>query len=325
MPFSALNPNARGAILALLAFAVYSSHDVLVKLMGERYSPVQIVFFTVLFSFPVFTVMMIRRSPSGSLWPRHPWWSLLRSAMVVITGFAAFTAFTLLPLAQTYALLFAMPMLITILSIPVLGERVGLARGIAVVVGLIGVLIVLRPGTSALSMGHLAGIIAAIAGATASVIVRKIGSEERSAVLLLYPLLANLVVMGAVLPWVYLPMSMAHVATFAAIAVLSLAGMALTIAAYRTAEATVVAPMQYSQIVWATFYGALIFSELPDAPTLLGAGIVILSGVFIVWRENAASPPSTQPVLKTRTRLDTGTAPRVGPIMEGGGESRPQA
>lgn len=324
MPLSALSPNARGALLALVAFAVYSTHDVFVKLMGERYSPVQIVFFTVLFSFPVFTLMMIRRSSSGSLWPRHPWWSLARAAMVLITGFAAFTAFTLLPLAQTYALLFAMPMLITILSVPMLGEKVGVARAIAVVVGLIGVLVVLRPGTTALSLGHLAGIIAAMAGAAASVIVRKIGGKESAAVLLLYPLLANLVVMGAVLPFVYVPMPLAHLATFAAIAVMSLAGMALTIAAYRVGEATVVAPMQYSQIVWATIYGALIFSELPDTPTLVGAGIVILSGVFIVWRENVSSPASGQPVLKTRTRLDTGTAPRVGQMIDNtGAEQRP--
>lgn len=324
MPLSALSPNARGALLALVAFAVYSTHDVFVKLMGERYSPVQIVFFTVLFSFPVFTMMMIRRNSSGSLWPRHPWWSLALAAMVLITGFAAFTAFTLLPLAQTYALLFAMPMLITILSVPMLGEKVGAARAIAVVVGLIGVLVVLRPGTTALSLGHLAGVIAAMAGAAASVIVRKIGGKESAAVLLLYPLLANLVVMGAVLPFVYVPMPLAHLATFAAIAVMSLAGMALTIAAYRVGEATVVAPMQYSQIVWATFYGALIFSELPDTPTLVGAGIVILSGVFIVWRENASSRTSGQPVLKTRTRLDTGTAPRVGQMIDNtGAEPRP--
>ncbi|MBL9059120.1 MAG: DMT family transporter [Mangrovicoccus sp.] len=324
MPLSALSPNARGAMLALAAFAVYSTHDVFVKLMGERYSPVQIVFFTVLFSFPVFTLMMIRRSSSGSLWPRHPWWSLARAAMVLITGFAAFTAFTLLPLAQTYALLFAMPMLITILSVPMLGEKVGAARAIAVVVGLIGVLVVLRPGTTALSLGHLAGVIAAMAGAAASVIVRKIGGRESAAVLLLYPLLANLMVMGVVLPFVYVPMPLEHLATFAAIAVMSLAGMALTIAAYRVGEATVVAPMQYSQIVWATVYGALIFSELPDTPTLVGAGIVILSGVFIVWRENASSPPSGQPVLKTRTRLDTGTAPRVGQMIDAGGaDQRP--
>lgn len=324
MMLSALSPNARGALLALMAFGVYSTHDVFVKLMGERYSPVQIVFFTVLFSFPVFTLMMIRRSSSGSLWPRHPWWSLARSAMVVITGFSAFTAFTLLPLAQTYALLFAMPMLITILSVPMLGEKVGAARAIAVVVGLIGVLIVLRPGGSALSVGHLAGIVAALSGAAASVIVRKTGGRESAAVLLLYPLLANLVVMGAVLPFVYVPMPLAHLATFALIAVMSLAGMSLTIAAYRVAEATVVAPMQYSQIVWATVYGALIFSEFPDMPTLVGAGIVILSGVFIVWRENASSPPSSQPVLKTRTRLDTGTAPRVGQMIDAGGaDQRP--
>ena len=210
-----------------------------------------------------------------------------------------------------------MPMLITILSVPILGERVGLHRGLAVIVGLIGVLIVLRPGSAPLSFGHLAGLVAAFASALGSIIVRKIGSEERSAVLLLYPLLANLVVMGGLLPTVYVPMPFLHLAAFAAIAALSLVATALTISAYRAGEATVVAPMQYSQIIWATIYGALIFSELPDLTTIVGAGIVILSGVYIVMRENGkAAHSSEQPVLNTRTRLETGTAPRISPILE---------
>lgn len=316
MTLAQLSPNARGALLALSAFAIFSGHDVLVKLLGERLSPVQIVFFSVLFSFPLLTLLLVSSKTEGHLRPRHPWWSLVRTIAVIVTGFSAFTAFTLLPLAQTYALLFATPLLITVLSIPVLGERVGVHRWAAVFVGLCGVLIVLRPGTTELQIGHIAGLVAAMGSATASIIVRKIGQAERSSVLLLFPLLGNLAVMGAALPFVYVPMSLAEIIAVAGIAVLSVAATSLIIFAYRSAEAAVVAPMQYSQIVWATIFGWVIFAEMPDAMTLLGAGVVIASGLYILMRESGARANDNQPVLNTGTRHDVGAFPSAGTLIE---------
>lgn len=311
-----ISPNARGALLALGAFAIFSAHDVLVKLLGGHLSPVQIVFFSVLFSFPVLTLLLVRSRTEGNLRPRHPWWSLVRTIAVIVTGFSAFTAFSLLPLAQTYALLFATPLLITVLSIPLLGERVGVHRWGAVVIGLCGVLIVLRPGSTELQLGHVAGLTAAFGSATASIIVRKIGQAERSAVLLLFPLLGNLAVMGAALPLVYEPMPLGDIAAVAGIAILSIAATSLIIFAYRTAEAAVVAPMQYSQIVWATVFGWLIFAEMPDGMTLLGAAVVIASGLYIVMRESGARSDDNQPVLNTGTRHDIGTFPSAGTLIE---------
>jgi drug/metabolite transporter (DMT)-like permease len=208
-------------------------------------------------------------------------------------------------------LLFATPLLITVLSIPILGERVGLHRWAAILIGLCGVLFVLRPGSAPFSLGHLAGLTAAAGSATASIIVRKIGREERSSVLLIYPLLGNVLVMGAFLPTVYEPMPIEHLAALAAIATLSILATSLIIFAYKSGEAVIVAPMQYSQIVWATLFGWLIFSEPPDIETLLGAGVVILSGLYIVLRESGARSDDNQPVLNTMTRHETGTFPRV--------------
>lgn len=316
MAFDQLSTNARGALLALGAFALFSGHDVIVKSLGGTYSPVQIVFFSVLFSFPLLTLLLVRSKTTGHFRPRHPWWSLIRTVAVIVTGFSAFTAFSLLPLAQTYALLFATPLLITVLSIPVLGERVGLHRWAAVVVGLCGVLIVLRPGATTLQLGHLAGLCAAMGSATASIIVRKIGQEERSAVLLLFPLLGNLAVMGIALPFVYRPMPISDLGAVAAIAILSIAATSLIIFAYRTAEAATVAPMQYSQIVWATIFGWLVFAEMPDTATLVGAAVVICSGLYILMRESGARRDDNQPVLNTGTRHDSGTFPSVGTFMK---------
>ncbi|MDH3264813.1 MAG: DMT family transporter, partial [Paracoccaceae bacterium] len=249
----------------------------------------------------------------GNLRPRHPWWTALRTGAAVVTGVCAFYAFATLPLAQVYAIVFASPLLITLLAIPILGEKVRLRRGVAVAVGLIGVLIVLRPGAVDFELGHLAALTAAATSALASIIVRKIGSEERSAVLLLYPMLASFLCMGAVLPFVYRPMPFLHIAGLALIALLAFVAMLCVIAAYRRAEAVIVAPMQYSQILWATGYGYFLFDETPDRYTALGATVIIASGIYIVFRESRLVTSRT-PVLRTRSRPETGTAPRVSQI-----------
>ncbi|MCV6823183.1 MULTISPECIES: DMT family transporter [Halocynthiibacter] len=310
-----LTPNAKGAILALIAFAIFATHDVIVKSLGGTYSPFQIVFFSVLLGFPLVTLMLIQDASRDTLRPRHPYWMALRTGAAVVTGASAFYAFAHLPLAQTYAILFASPLLITILAIPILGERVRLRRGLAVAVGLAGVLIVLRPGQADLSAGHIAAMVAAVGGAISSIIVRKIGPEERSAVLLLYPMIGNFVVMGCAMPFVYVPMPFADFAALGVIALLAFIAMIFQILAYRNGEAVIVAPMQYSQIIWASIFGYFIFNEQVDAMTYIGAGVIILSGIYIVVRESAPNASANTPVLRTRSRAGTFGGLRVGALI----------
>jgi drug/metabolite transporter (DMT)-like permease len=304
--------DARGAALALLAFGIYATHDVVVKYLGGGYSPFQLLFFSTLFGFPVVTIMLMRDASDANLRPRHPWWMALRTATALLTGTAAFTAFATLPLAQTYAIIFAAPLLITLLAIPMLGERVGWRRSLAVAVGLFGVVIVLQPGATAFELGHVAALTAAIFSALGAVITRKIGAEERSAVMLLYPMMANFIVMGCALPFVYREMPGPDMGGVALMAILGFAGGLCLLAAYRTARAVIVAPMQYSQLIWATLYGALFFGERPDWHTAIGATIVIASGIYIVLREDAPNVSNTRPLLRSHTRFSVGTAPRVG-------------
>ncbi|MBV2359228.1 DMT family transporter [Thalassococcus sp. CAU 1522] len=306
-----MHSNAKGALLALLAFAIYAGHDVIVKFLGASYAPFQIVFFSVLFGFPLTTLMMIRDSRPGNLRPVHPWWTLVRTLAAVMGGVSAFFAFSTLPLAQTYAILFAMPLFITLLAIPILGEKVRLRRWAAVIVGLTGVMIVLRPGTAELGIGHLAALVAAGCSALASIIVRKIGKDERAVVLLLYPMLANFVLMGCLMPYFYEPMPLLHLGGLVAMSFMAFIASVLVIAAYKAGEAVIVAPMQYSQILWAVFYGALIFDEWPDSWTAVGAVIIIASGIYIVLRESRHTTSENRPVQQTRTRIETGTLPRV--------------
>lgn len=307
--------NLRGAAMALVSFAIYSTHDVFVKFLGGQYSPVQIIFFSVLFGFPLVAMMLIGDRNDGNLRPKHPWWTALRTVSALLTGVSAFYAFSVLPLAQTYAILFAAPLLITLLAIPILGEKVGIRRGLAIVVGLAGVMIVLRPSSTELGFGHMAALTAAVCSSLASVIVRKIGQDERSVVLMLYPMMANFVVLGLALPFVYKPMPIEHLGMIGIIAAFGFVASLFIIAAYKSAEAVIVAPMQYSQMIWAAVFGYLIFAETPDQWTLIGAGIIMASGLYIVLRENRASVSKNSPVLESRSRPETGTLPRISLLL----------
>ena len=297
-----------GPLLALGGFALYSAHDVLVKLLGPTISVIQIVFFAGLFSFPLVALLLLADPAPGTLRARHPYWLGLRTFGAVASGVLGFYAFTVIPFAQAYAMLFAAPLLVTLLSVPVLGERVGWRRGVAVLVGLAGVLVVLRPGLAEVTLGHVSGLASAFCTALVALSSRKIGRVERTGVLVLWPLVATIVVLGAAMPWVYRPMTGLELSMTAGIAVLGFTAMLCMIAAYRRAEASIVAPMQYSQMLWAVFWGALVFAEWPDGWTLGGAALIIGSGVYIVLRESAVGPGSNRPVQQAEPR------PAIGPL-----------
>ena len=311
----------RGVAFALVGFAVFSSHDVVIKFLGGNYAPFQILFFSVLLTFPFATLMLMQDKSPDHLRPVHPGWVAIRTVSGVITGSAAFYAFTVLPLAQVYAFIFAAPLLITVLSIPLLNEKVGVHRWAAVVMGLIGVMIVLRPGAEAFTLGHMAGLTAAAGSAVVSGVTRKIGQEERAAVLMLYPMMANVVLMGAILPFVYVPMPVEHLGLLAIVALFGFTGGLCIIGAYRNADAAIIAPMQYSQIIWGALFGFLIFGEVPDRYTGIGASVIIMAGLYVVIRESFSGQSKNTPVLKTRTRAGAASSPNIGAMLRARAES----
>lgn len=304
--------NLKGALFSLAAFGVYATHDALIKTLGSSYSAFQLIFFSGLLGFPLVTLMLMRDRTDGNLIPKHPFWTAIRTVSSVLNAVAGFYAFSVLPLAQCYAIIFAMPILITLLAIPMLGEKVGIHRWMAIIAGLIGVVIVLRPGQVPLGLGHLAALAAAGLGAMTSVIVRKIGHDERGVVLMLYPMVANFLFMAIALPFVYIPVPAAHFGMMFAMSGLGLLGGVLIIAAYRRAPAIIVAPMQYSQIIWAILFGYLFFNEDIDLWTGIGTSVIIAAGIYIVLREDKASVSKNRPVLENKSRFDTGIVPRVG-------------
>lgn len=294
---STTNNALKGAGLGLVGFAVFSLHDAIIKSIVDI--PVfQVAFFAILFSFVPFTFFLAFDSTERTMRPRLPGLIALRCLFNVVGLLSVFYAFGKLPLAEVYSLLFATPILITLLAIPILGERIRAIRWFAIVLGLLGVLVVLRPGSDSLTLDHLAAVVAAACVACNSIVTRKIGSREHSLTLIMYPMLTSVIITGVATAFVYVPMAGDVLLKFCAIGTLGVVGQTLMISAYRSSEAQFVAPMQYSQMLWALIYGALIFNETVDRTVLLGSAIIVCSGLLFIWRELVASVK--QPVLRNR-------------------------
>ncbi len=303
------------ALLGLAAYAIFSTHDVIVKGLGATYSPIQIVFFSALLGFPVITFYLIGDPTPRRLRPVHPWWVALRSVSGTISAICAFYAFAVLPLSEAYSFIFATPLLITLLAVPLLGEKIRLRRGLAILVGLAGVLIVLRPGVSAISAGHIAALGAAFAAALNAVIVRRISNDEHVVVMVLYPMITNLLITAVALPFVYVDVKLHDLALFGLTSFLVLCGMTLVVSAYSRGSAIVVAPMQYSQMIWGILYGALLFGEWPAWQTYLGVAVIVASGIYILKREATHDVSRNTPVLSTKTRMGHAFALRVSSLL----------
>ena len=298
---------ALGAFWATLAFTIFAVHDVLIKILGSTYSVFQIIFFATLFSFIPISALMLADKKSGTFRPKNLILVITRSLFQVVGFICAFFSFTALELAEAYSLLFVTPLLITIFASIFLGEVIRLRRMIALSIGFFGVIIVLRPGFSIFELGHLTALLASFCASMAFIILRKIGKVERSASVILVPMFTTLIVSGLFLPSYFVPPSLIDLLAMAAIGIMSTISQLALIMAYRITAAGLIAPFQYTQIIWAIVFGALFFGEVPDSFVLVGAALIITSGIFIIWREYKVEIEQEGPVTGSKSAImDTG-------------------
>lgn len=276
----------KGILLAFLSYASFSGGDAVVKHIGGRVDVFELGFFMMAFSI----VPVILGKPRAERWGRlfemkRPLLVHLRGISGVAGAVMSIYAFTHLPMAEAYALIFLIPFFTTLLSVAVLREPVGWRRWLAVVAGFAGILLVVKPGFREIGIAHLAGMGVAVCGAITIVLLRVLaGSERRStlmAIVIVYALVANFVLMwpGFVMP------SPALMLELAAAGVLTGFGHTFLIAATSNAPANIVAPVQYSQIAWAVILGIVFFAEIPDPLTFAGLAVVAVSGLFTFMRE----------------------------------------
>lgn len=213
---------------------------------------------------------------------------LLRGATLPATTLLNFKALETLQLAQTVSVFLSAPMMITALAGPLLGEWAGIRRWMAIMVGFAGVLVVVRPGTAMFDPAILYSIAATFIYALYGILTRKLAGSETESSLVVYPSLVG-IVMLAPLAWMNAqwPASAFDTVLLLSFGVFGLIGHTMFIKVSRLAPAPKIAPFVYSQLIWMTLLGFVVFGNLPDGWTVAGAGIVCASGLYLMYRERA--------------------------------------
>ena len=267
------------------AVFVFSIVDAAAKWLGQTYEPVQIVFLRHLFALIPIAVLVWHGGGLAALKTRRPFAHALRGALIFGTTTLFLTALRSLPLAEVVAISFTAPLFITALSGPLLGEAVGVRRWAAVIVGFVGALIMMRPGTEAFRPEALLVLASAFIFALAMLLTRGLARSETSVALLthttVFIALASLPFAG--LAWQAPPSG--DLGLFALVGIGGGGAAYLLIVAYRNAPAAVVAPFYYSALVWGSVWGWIVWRDSLDAAVWIGAAIVGAAGVYITRRE----------------------------------------
>lgn len=210
----------------------------------------------------------------------------LRGILLPVTTMFNFLALRDLQLALTVSIFLSTPMIVTMLAGPLLGEWAGLRRWTAILVGFVGVLIVIRPGTEGFSPAIIWSVLAALTHSLYSILTRKLAMRESQTSLLFYSGVFGTVLMAPpALIYGQMPQSGFDALLLVSLGVFGLAGHALLVKASRLASASKVAPFIYSQLLWMTGLGFLVFGDVPDGWTMVGALIICMSGIYIMNRE----------------------------------------
>ncbi|MEM9197766.1 MAG: DMT family transporter [Pseudomonadota bacterium] len=285
-----------GIFLALAAFAGFCGIDVSAKWLAEAGMPItQIVFVRYLVHLALVVAVAAPTLGLGFLRANRPRDVALRGVFLLIGTALNFWAVRHLPLTVTSAIFFTSPLFVCLLSIPLLGERIGSRRWTAIIVGFLGVLIVIRPWSADAHWAMFLSLGATLGGALYLVYTRKLAGADSAATQQFYAaLLCTLVAAPlATLDWSW-PADRAGWSAFALIGVFGWAGHQLVTVAHRYAPASTLAPFVYSQIVYMTVAGWVLFGDAPDIWVGLGAAVVMASGLYIWVRERsqaqAASP-----------------------------------
>lgn len=280
------SPVATGIGLMCLGVACLSVNDAIAKLLGTHYSAVQVLFLRNLIALPVAAGAAVAMGGRAALHSYRPAAHLVRGVIWLCAASIFITSLKLLGLAEATVLIFVAPVFVTALTGLVLKEPVGWRRWSAVLVGFLGVLIVVRPGAATFQPAALMPVTTALFYAALMISARWVDPRESVWTLSLYLVGAGALLSGLVTPFVWVPLRAEDIGLFLAIALFGTAGMVLMTQAFRFAPAPVVAPFDYTALLWATLLGWALWGEVPDLATYVGATVIILSGIFIVWRES---------------------------------------
>lgn len=286
MPATPTLQPRRAALLMLVSVALFALMDAGLKTLAAHYPPFQVAAMRGLSSLPLVLGWALASAGPGALlrvrWPLH----LVRGVLGIVMMASFVYALKRLPLSTAYSIFFVAPLLITALSVPILGEHVGPRRWTAIAIGLLGVLVVLRPtGEGVLTLAGLAVLVAAFGYAVSAILVRVLARTDSTQATTFW-LLALMALGAGLLAWPqWVPLRGEHAAIIAGIGVAGALGQYTITEAFRTGEASLVAPLEYSALVWGVLLDLSLWGVLPDGLTWLGAAIIVGSGLYLIRRE----------------------------------------
>lgn len=286
--------NLRGIVLMALGFFSFAACDVQAKYLTETLHPVQVVWLRQFGLFLGVVVLIVLRGPD-MLRSRLPWLQVTRGLTAVFSAIFFIFSVSFVPLADAVAVTFIAPFVVTVLGAVFLREAVGIRRWIAVAVGFVGMLIVIRPGMGVLHPAIGLTVVAACLFALRQVLSRSLSGADPVITTVAYTSITSTAVATLALPFVWhTPDSVQIWLIILGLSVTAAAGEVLVIRALDIAQAVVLAPLHYSLIIWSTFYGYVVFSDLPDRWTLLGCAIIVASGLYTLNREARAARRARQ-------------------------------
>jgi drug/metabolite transporter (DMT)-like permease len=278
---------ALGIVLMLTGIAGFAVMDATIKWLTADYPVAQIVALRSWFGLPLLCMFALRGGGPRMLKTSRPLVHVGRYLLVLGLSFSFFWALSQMKLVDAIAITFAAPIFITALSVPLLKETVGLHRWVAISIGFCGVLIMLRPGIGVFQWAGVVVIGSVVFYALLMITTRAYKTTEQTAALMLYPQLGMSLTGIMFAPFFWVTPSLGDLGLFALAGMFGSVGVMCLTHAFRLGPAAVISPFEYSALIWATLIGYLVWGELPDGFTLVGAVIVISSGLYIIYRETA--------------------------------------
>lgn len=286
-PDTALSPEVRGAALVVLATLCFGLMDTLAKLLTERHDPLMVVWARYAGQMLLVAVLIAPRF-GRIVRTRHPKLQFLRSTLMFGATLLGFISFSLLPLATAVAMFQIAPLIITATAALLLHEPVGPRRWLGVAAGFLGALIIIRPGTDVFDPAALLPLIGAFFYAGNTVMTRLLNGDSYWTTLF-YSAAVGTLVSSLMVPFAWSTPDALDTAMMAAMAVLGSSGHFVLIAAFATAQASALAPFTYASMIISAALGYLVWHDLPDGPTIFGAGLIVASGLYVWHRERLAA------------------------------------
>jgi drug/metabolite transporter (DMT)-like permease len=299
----------RAIAFAVSATVLFGASDTISKYLSGSLPIVEFIWIRYVL-FLVMATYLVGRLPSRSVRARNPGLQVVRGLCVVGSSILFVYGVRQMTMAQATTISFLSPMLITVLSIPLLGETVGVRRWAAVAAGMLGMLVVVRPGMGGFQPAALFGVASSLCWALALIITRKIAMSDAPQTTVLWSAAIGTGILTLLLPFEAVWPTGKQFGLSLVLGILASGGQWLVILAHRIAPASLLAPFFYGQLLWVTALGFLVFGNLPDTWTVAGAGIIIASGLYTAHRERIRSRQAR--TLEARTRqAHTQQAPEV--------------